>query len=127
MEESTNGKTSTGIPKLPATIFILLASLILWLLGLLNSPLTGPDAGSVTAPAERVMDDSAQAEQRRRLAEDYWTRYPDIGGHHYFGKDGPLGINGAWEHYRQHGRHEGRTFWTHPENERRAGESEPVR
>lgn len=104
--------------KLVTTVAILTTSVCFWLLGLFNSSILDPDAADVTFQAKLAPDDSARAEQQRRLAEAYWTRYPDIRTHHYFGEEGPLGVNGAWEHYQQHGRFEGRMFWSGPETSR---------
>src|SRR5258708_3227027 len=46
----------------------------------------------------------------RELAEAYWSRYPDVAGDAYFGRDGRLGIFGAREHYDRHGRREKRVW-----------------
>jgi len=105
-----------------ATVAILVMSVCFWLLGLFNSSTLDPDIADQTYQVKPAPDDSARAEQQRRLAEAYWSRYPDIRTHHYFGEDGPLGVNGAWEHYRQHGRFEGRMFWSEPEISRQETE-----
>lgn len=41
-------------------------------------------------------------------ATAYWERYPDVVGDAYYGPSGPLGVRGALQHYRDHGRGEGR-------------------
>ncbi len=46
----------------------------------------------------------------RQQAEAYWRTYPDVENHPYFGKNGPLGIFGAREHFRRHGKQEGRRW-----------------
>ena len=48
------------------------------------------------------------------LAEAYWRRYPDIKEDAHYGINGPLGIFGAREHFRQHGKREGRVWGLTP-------------
>lgn len=110
--------------KLLLSALIVLVSVGFWLLGLFNSSILDPDGRPAVPPTQSTAADSTQAEQLQRLAETYWNRYPDIRKHHYFGENGPMGINGAWQHYRQHGRHEGRIFWPQPEINHQAGDSE---
>ena len=47
---------------------------------------------------------------QRREAEAYYRRFPGLDQDAFFGRNGPMGVRGALEHYRRHGRHEGR-FW----------------
>ena len=47
-------------------------------------------------------------EEERSLAEIYWTRYADVAAHSYYGRDGTLGVWGAREHFKHHGKREGR-------------------
>jgi hypothetical protein len=49
----------------------------------------------------------------RKAARNYFLRYPDVARDGYFGQAGPMGDRGALEHYRRHGRYEGRT-WQSP-------------
>lgn len=57
------------------------------------------------------MDDkSCDLQLEREMAEAYWLRYPDVQSSTYWGPDGPLGILGARDHYRLHGRRESRVF-----------------
>lgn len=49
-------------------------------------------------------------EDQRTAAEAYWRRYPDVAEDGFFGRQGPMGIRGAFEHYRRHGRPEGRVW-----------------
>ena len=47
-------------------------------------------------------------EEERSLAETYWARYADVAAHSYYGRDGTLGVWGAREHFKHHGKREGR-------------------
>lgn len=111
MTDSADNRSSGEWLRAVITIAVLFLSSAGWLWGLFNSETlfferhAAPPHRSTQHPAEPG-DDS----QLRRAAEAYWDRYPDIKEHHYFGVHGPLGIDGAREHYRQHGRHEGRIY-----------------
>lgn len=48
--------------------------------------------------------------EEARLAEAYWSRYPDVAANARFGRHGKLGSAGAREHFRLHGRKEGRVW-----------------
>jgi hypothetical protein len=92
---------------------------IVWLL----TALTIADASLFDRSAirERVyaqrLEQSAKAgptpREIRGNAETYWAHYPDVANDPYFGRNGPLGIFGAREHYDRHGRREGRV-WPNP-------------
>lgn len=49
-------------------------------------------------------------DQQRREAEAYYRRFPGLDKDAFFGRNGPMGVRGAVEHYRRHGRHEGRVW-----------------
>lgn len=49
-------------------------------------------------------------QQERRLAQAYWLRYADVRESELWGEGGVLGIKGPADHYRNHGREEGRVF-----------------
>jgi hypothetical protein len=86
-------------------------SLILWLHGLLSTQIFDP---AVHIPQQKaaalLRDAAAQRADEVQLARDYWLRYSDVRTHAFFGENGPLGISGAKEHFRQHGRREGRIY-----------------
>jgi hypothetical protein len=111
MIDFSQKKTSGGWRRGAIAIAVLFFSITGWLWGLLNLNVAG-DGGSnaPTRQAIRQPTESFDDVQRRRAAEDYWERYPEIRTHHYFGEHGPLGVDGARQHYLQHGRHEGRTY-----------------
>jgi hypothetical protein len=76
-----------------------------------QTPLLNPER----AAADRYLADlAAQPGDGDHLdaaaATEYWTRYPDVAGDSYYGPDGPLGMLGAIQHYRDHGRREGRQW-----------------
>ncbi len=104
-------------------------SLILWLHGLLSSQIFDPAVHNPRRKAAALLRDAAaHRTDDLQLAKAYWLRYSDIRTHPFFGEDGPLGISGAIEHYRQHGRREGRIYGLvaeveDPEQERRLAEA----
>ncbi|PIE58129.1 MAG: hypothetical protein CSA33_04240 [Desulfobulbus propionicus] len=53
---------------------------------------------------------SLELSQEKQLALAYWKRYPDVREHPLWGEQGALGIKGPADHYRHHGRQEGRVF-----------------
>ena len=92
------------------TVTILAVSIIVWLFGLSQSPLFKEDTDK-----ERISDEQRQSKEfesdqlmEKVLAEAYWRRYPDVENSHYYGRQGPMGLFGAIEHFRQHGEREGR-------------------
>lgn len=90
---------------------VLVTSSAFWTLGLLQSPLIKPKAqqeGFIVERAKQEQDPEYLAE--KALAEAYWQRYPDIKNDSYFGEKGPMGINGAREHFKQYGKSEGRKY-----------------
>ena len=48
--------------------------------------------------------------RERDLSDTYWSRYPDVGDDAFFGRKGVLGLWGAREHHKRHGKREGRTW-----------------
>lgn len=62
------------------------------------------DLRALAAGAE--IDMAAEA----KLAEAYWTRYPDVAASAQYGEGGRLGAMGAREHFNRHGRREGRIW-----------------
>lgn len=93
------------------TIAVLLLGIAGWLSGLLNPSTPAAERGG--APSQRSTQQptaSFDNGQLRSAAEAYWDRYPDIREHYYFGEHGPLGLDGARQHYLQHGRREGRIY-----------------
>lgn len=88
---------------------MLLLAVILWIDGLLDSPLIEARRAEESAFITAHLSANARDQgQERLLAEGYWRRYRDVRLHPYWGENGPLGIHGPRHHYRQHGRREGR-------------------
>ena len=86
-------------------------SIILWLQGLLSSQILNPEIHTPRRKAAALLREAAtDRTSEMQLARAYLLRYNDIRTDPYFGEDGPLGLTGAVEHYRQHGRREGRIF-----------------
>ena len=55
------------------------------------------------------LDEGREAE----LAASYWSQYSDVAADSFFGREGRLGVWGAREHYKRHGKREGRVWpWT---------------
>jgi len=48
--------------------------------------------------------------QETALAKIYWSKHPNVMSDAYFGKDGRLGIYGARQHFRKHGKNEGKNW-----------------
>ena len=93
------------------TMLVAACSSAIWALGFLQSPLMKPEIERERLYVKRYMQDNApDLLAEKVLAEAYWHRYQDVKNDAYYGKNGPMGIHGAREHYEQHGRREGRIF-----------------
>lgn len=107
----TGGWKWTKIVRVLLCTAAVLIATVLWVEGLYHSPLIAPrrqtDRTSVSNHARATTPDAAQ---ERLLAESYWRRYRDVRDDAYWGEKGPMGIWGPRDHYRQHGRREGRIF-----------------
>jgi len=90
---------------------VMLAAIAVYAAGALRSPVWNDKlyAEQQRLQAIRAAENRESAEERA-LAEAYWERYPDVARSPDYGVDGPLGIHGAREHYRRHGRFEGRKW-----------------
>ncbi|MBO6837260.1 MAG: hypothetical protein JJ878_12755 [Alphaproteobacteria bacterium] len=89
-----------------------------------NSPFLDADRYAEALYANRLME-SAGAGQTVSLRKDsalaYWACYPDVAQDAYFGREGPLNLLGAREHFDRHGRAEGR-IWPLTEDDCRAAQ-----
>ena len=106
-----------GMPKsehrarLVIVIGFLSLSIILWLHGLLSSQIFNPEIHIPKRKAAALLREGALDRTREmQLARAYWLRYNDVRTDPFFGENGLLGLTGAAEHYRQHGRREGRIY-----------------
>lgn len=98
------------------TITVLAASLVLWLHGLMTSPLVNPQMREEQRYIEHFLQENRpDLEAERSLARAYWQRYADIKVDAFYGEQGPGGLFGARLHFEQHGRGEGRIFAPLPE------------
>lgn len=97
-------------------IVVLALSVGLWFKGLLQSPLFHPELPEEQAYVRRYLEHHAPHRQEERaLAEAYWARYPDVGSHPYYGRNGTLGVAGAAKHFSSYGKREGRILARLPE------------
>ena len=111
MTSSDPHKTTGARIRAVTTAVVLLLASGGWLWGLFSSePLVAERSGAPSHRSEQQRLESFDEGQLRQAAEAYWNRYPDIRKHHYFGEHGPLGLDGARQHYLQHGRFEGRIY-----------------
>ena len=102
--------------RMAITLGVLGLSLGIWFHGLLNSPIMHPELLAEKRSAIiHLRDTTPDMQERRNLAQAYWTRYGDIRKDTFYGENGVNGILGAWKHYEQHGKHEGRIFGPIPE------------
>lgn len=86
-------------------------SVVLWLLNFLQSPLYKREMVEQQKYLNARYDELApDLQEQRQLALDYWQRYPDVRKDGFWGEKGRLGIKGPADHYRYHGRREGRIF-----------------
>ena len=98
------------------TACVLAASIAVWAAGLLSIDPFDPQVRNEKRTASRLTRDHApELEEQRLLALAYWKRYEDIRTNPHFGETGPAGIFGAWDHYRLHGKWEGRIYGPIPE------------
>jgi hypothetical protein len=94
-----------------ASGLLLLVAVALWVEGLLHSPLVDEKLAMEQAyVAAHISANARSDEEERLLAQGYWRRYRDVRLDRHWGEDGPMGIHGPRDHYRQHGRREGRIF-----------------
>ena len=92
----------TGIALTVATAF--------WVRGLLQSPLVQPDGRSRERSVGALSPHPREQRREAQLAQGYWQRYRDVREHDYWGEKGAMGIQGPRDHFRRHGRREGRIF-----------------
>jgi hypothetical protein len=97
--------------KLGISVFVIVASSLLWLRGWSDSLVRFPERRDEAIFRQNVAHESSPDYQAERtLAEAYWRRYPDVAEDGYFGKTGPYGSLGARKHFTLHGKQEGRIW-----------------
>lgn len=86
--------------------------------GFAHSPMLNTNAEAENRYLQKFIETNDQnLREEKLLAESYWQRYKDVRRDRYWGRNGPMGIWGARDHYQQHGRREGRIFRPLPEPE----------
>lgn len=98
---------------LPAVItwIALVTAAVLWTRGFLQSPIVHPERkAEVKLIAGSSQADAPDPQQEKILAASYWQRYLDIRENDHWGEKGPMGIWGPRDHFRKHGKREGRIF-----------------
>jgi hypothetical protein len=79
--------------------------------GAAHSPLLDRDLAERRAWLRlEAAEGGADAAAEAGLAEAYWQRNPDVAADRYFGRGGVLGFFGPREHWKRHGRREGRAW-----------------
>lgn len=110
-KELVHGARGGGVARRVICIAAFLIAAILWIEGLSRSPLLDPRLETERRFLKNYVEaNTPDAAQERILAESYWRRYRDVREDAYWGENGPMGIWGPRDHYRQHGRREGRIF-----------------
>lgn len=102
----------------PATLLLtaicvstLSSSIYLYTMSLFKSPMLKPELLIEKQYLQKFIENNDQGLQHEKLlAEGYWLRYGNIKNHRYWGINGPMGIRGPRDHYRLHGKREGRIF-----------------
>lgn len=83
----------------------------LWGLNFLQSPLYNHEMKLQQKYLSSKYDELApDLQEQRLLAFDYWQRYPDVRKDSFWGEKSRLGVKGPADHYRHHGRREGRIY-----------------
>ncbi|KJS00939.1 MAG: hypothetical protein VR65_11135 [Desulfobulbaceae bacterium BRH_c16a] len=93
------------------TCIALIAAAALWMRGFLQSPMVHPERkveGKFIAGSRQA--DAPNPQREKILAASYWQRYRDIRENGHWGEKGSMGIWGPRDHFRKHGKREGRIF-----------------
>jgi len=97
--------------KVTFVLIICCISTTLWLVNFLQSPLSNHEFRQQRKYLNAKYDELApDLQEERILALDYWQRYPDVRKNNYWGENSRLGLRGPADHYRHHGRREGRIY-----------------
>ncbi len=86
-------------------------SALLWWVQALQSPFLNEQEHDSRRYRQTSHEKRApELQELRQLASDYWLRYADIRIHPLWGEGGRFGIEGPLNHYRLHGKKEGRIY-----------------
>ncbi len=92
-------------------IFLTVATVFFWLAGVQKSPLLHKEILVERAYARKILfEQTPDYEVEKQLAEAYWQRYPDIRKDRVWGEKGSMGMRGPRDHFRIHGKQEGRKW-----------------
>ncbi len=117
LERKTDSERRDRSPRLLTWIAVggFVLALVAYAVGAFDSLLLDPRQRAATDLLIRYAAVEKTDERREQaLADLYWLRYPDVAGDWYFGKNGKLGLWGAREHFKRHGKREGRNWPTMP-------------
>lgn len=107
-------KIIDSIQKYSAKIIItgvVTTALILWGVGFLQSPFFLRDQQKEIKFLSKYLEaNSPDYLTEKILAESYWLRYQDVKEDSQWGLNGPMGIWGPRDHFKQFGRRNGRIF-----------------
>lgn len=124
-----NRRIITESLKFTTGAVVVITGVILWWLHYAKSPMTDPNLAREYRYVVNYLRENAPDHNREKeLAEAYWKRYPDVRDHPFYGVSGPTGTHGAHDHFRQHGKREGRVMAplptpAEPNRERRLAKS----
>lgn len=94
-------------------ILFICTGFMLWSLGVQQSRLLKEDrAHERKYLAGILLTRAPDYEMEKKLAEAYWSRYPDVRKDRLWGQGGTMGIRGPRDHFRLHGKREGRIWGT---------------
>jgi len=97
--------------RLSCGVLVCAVSAVLWWLNMSSSPFMDHDLQMQRKYLGSMYDALApEREEQRVLAEDYWLRYRGVKNDPFWGEKSRLGIQGPADHYRLHGRREGRIY-----------------
>lgn len=123
-----DGEIEVVIQKTRIVWLTVLPLLAVWggtIVSLWNGPFLDADRYAEARYANRLMESAGAGDTvslREESALAYWSCYPDVAQDAYFGREGPLNLLGAREHFDRHGRGEGRV-WPMTEDDCRTAES----
>lgn len=92
-------------------VVVIVVGVALWWYGLARSPVFNSERADARKYVNMVLSTRApDYGKEQQFARAYWQRYPDVRAHWLWGEQGTMGVTGARDHYRLHGRREGRIW-----------------
>lgn len=97
-------------------ILLTVACVFFWLTGVQESPLLHKEMLVEQENSRKILfEQGPDYKVEKQLAEAYWARYPDIRKDGVWGEKSSMGIRGPRDHFRIHGKREGR-IWGFEQN-----------